>query len=216
MERARAALGNVYNSFELLGHTQFVEQRVHEDDGCTETARLGAASKAGTSPGLGVGGCSCSSQSSTLGVEAGVATDYALLVSQGLQAMASAGGLVRGAQLEAHSDYDTTALHGATAVQVMDDSEGEALALPFVIGTPEFNADEHCGLVEARVAHAAAAFRALLLHSTCAYEWSRAAAGLKTSALAVVNTVICLSTFALASFACLPPLFRLLAARYLT
>ena len=119
IERAHARLCNVCNEFDLLSHTQFMEHRVYDDGEAPADAPSASAEEAPPAD-------------AAEPTDATLVKECAGLVQVGVRA---------------------TAAFPADADDAADGPVSEfsypELALPFVIGTPEFLADDLCGLFAA-------------------------------------------------------------------
>ena len=124
--RAQIKLNTAANELSALSRTQFMEHRVYEEDGVPEQEEAAAASE--------VPPVAMPSEAER---EAALVRECANLVQAGLTAMASF-------PLDDEEPEDAAA---AMLPPIPGHSYAD-LALPFVIGTPEFLADDTCGLYD--------------------------------------------------------------------
>ena len=124
LSRAQVQLSNAANELSALSRSQFMEHRVHEEDASlSDLDGTTGEQKAAAPP----------APKSEEEMQAALLKDCRTMVEAGLNAMAAF------PLIEADDAEESSALPGHSYVE---------LALPFVIGTPEFNANDTCGLYE--------------------------------------------------------------------
>eukprot|EP00966_Prymnesium_polylepis_P141318 3263690-Prymnesium_polylepis.1 len=129
VEHARTRLSNVVNDFDALSYTQFMEHRVYDEE--APSAEESAEPAALTN---GMGGAEED--------QAALVAEYSSLVKAGLEALSAFPMPDDDVDPAANGDVPGGAAKWA-GLQF-----GE-LALPFVIGTPEFQSNDNCGLFAA-------------------------------------------------------------------
>jgi len=196
LERTHAKLGNVFNEFDGLSHSQvptaqphhnpqptaahpalrltpnphltpdqFMEHRVYDDDRPMPSACVSARDDAAADDGAAGGAAGGSAgDAGAMGLsdaatdaekEAALVLEYSALVAMGMQTMAAfpldepeedtGGG--------SSDDHGGGGLYTTSAGAAGGELSYPEIPLPFVIGTPEFLADDMCGLFAEDEAH---------------------------------------------------------------